>query len=226
MTHGKVYNEAKKAVPAEAVDFQAAAAWLKAHARKNFNETVELHIHLGVDPSKSEQSVRGSVVLPAGSPKQKKVLVFASSQSEQHAAQEAGAAIVGGEELINKIAADGGIEADITVATPEMMPKIAKVARILGPKGLMPNPKSGTVTPNPAAVIKELAAGKLNFKMDSLGNIHEAIGKCDWEADRLVANGKALLEAVRAARPAAAKGELIRSVTMTSTMGSGIKIAR
>jgi large subunit ribosomal protein L1 len=224
--HGKIYKKTKEKVPAEIVDLTQAIDFVKENARKTFVETVELHVRLGVTKGKSEQMVRGSVVLPGGSPKQKRVLVFASGAAEQKAARDAGAVIVGGDELIAEIVAKGAVDADIAIATPDMMPKIAKVARVLGPKGLMPNPKTGTVSANPADVIKELSAGKLSFKMDQLGNIHEAVGKADWDTEKISANITAVLDAIRAARPAGIKGELIKTVAIKSTMGPAVKISR
>ena len=221
----KAYQAVKEQVPAEAIDVVTAVAFIKEHARKSFAETVEMHIKLGIDVEKSDQFVRGTVVLPAGAAKQKRVAVFTADSEQQDAATKAGATIVGGEELVKQVVADGKLDADITVATPEMMPKIAPAARVLGPQGLMPNPKTGTVSDKPADVVAELAAGKLSFKMDQLGNIHEAIGKTDWEADKLAANGKALLEAVRQARPSTAKGEFIKTVTLATTMGPGVRVS-
>lgn len=222
---GSLYQKAKEQAPTAAVDFETAITFVKEHARTSFVETVELHLNLGVDPGKSDQMVRGTVVLPGGAATQKRVAVFTTDVTQQAAATAAGAAIVGGEELVAQVVKEEKLEADIVIATPEMMPKIARAARILGPQGLMPNPKTGTVTPDPASAVKELAAGKLSFKMDQHGNIHEAIGKVDWEQTRLVDNAIAILEAVKKARPATTKGELIRSVTIASTMGPGIRVA-
>jgi len=222
---GKKYRESKKNIPNEAQQLAAAVEIVKKNAGAKFDETVEVHIRLGVDPSKSDQLVRSSVTLPAGSPKQKKVVVFTENAAVQKAAEEAGATKVGGVELINEIAANGSLDADLTIATPDMMPKVAKVAKVLGPKGLMPNPKTGTVTPDPAAVVKDMLSGKVFFKMDQLGNIHEAVGKASWDAAKLTANAKALLDAVQAARPGAMKGQLIKSVTLKSTMSPGVRVA-
>lgn len=221
---GKNYKIVKEKASAEVVDLATAITFLQENSRKKFDETVELHVHLGVDPEKSDQMVRGEVTLPAGSPKERRIAVFTEDAAAAAAAKAAGAAMVGGEELIAQVAEDGDLEADITVATPEMMPKIAKVARVLGPKGLMPNPKVGTVSPDPAKVVRELAGGKVSFKMDTLGNIHEAIGKLSWPAEKLAQNAEAWLAAIRASRPAPAKGEFFRSVTVKSTMSPGIKI--
>ncbi|MDP3997577.1 MAG: 50S ribosomal protein L1 [bacterium] len=222
---GKTYRKTKEQAPTKAVDLTSAVGFIKEHVRKSFNETIELHVRLGIDTKKSDQTVRGNVVLPGGSPKQKRIVVFAASAVDQKAAQLAGATLAGGEDLIDKIAKEGKLSADLTVAVPTLMPKIAKIARILGPQGLMPNPKTGTVSPDPAGVVKKLMAGQASFKMDQQGNIHEAIGKADWEEKRIIANATVLLDAIRAARPTTAKGEFIKSVTLSSTMGPGIKIA-
>lgn len=219
----KLYQKTKNVLPKEAVDLETAINFLKAHARSSFDETIEIHIHLNIGPSQSEHAVRGQVVLPGGAPKNKRVAVFVADSAQAKAAQEAGATIVGGEELIAKIAERGSLDADITVASPDLMPKIATIARILGPKGLMPNPKTGTVSPQPAKVVQELLHGRLSFKMDALGNIHEAIGKASWEAARITANATAIIEAVKQARPPAFKGQLIKAVTLASTMSPGIR---
>ncbi len=221
---GKLMKKIKEKLSAGPHDLAAAVAFLQENKRSSFNETIELHVHLGINPTKSDQMVRGSVVLPAGAPKQKRIAVFTNDTTVGKAAQKAGAALVGGDELIEQVATENKLDADITIATPDMMPKIAKVARILGPQGLMPNPKTGTVTPDPAKAVQELSSGKLSFKMDQQGNIHESIGKADWEAKKIIANAQALLDAIRQNRPAAAKGELIKRVTISSTMGPGIKI--
>lgn len=183
---------------------------LKEQPKRKFDETVEVHIRLGIDPKKSEQMVRGSVNLPSGAPKQKKVVVIKNDDAST--------------KLLAEIEKNGSLDADVVIATPDMMPKIAKVARILGPKGLMPNPKTGTVTPNPEEVIKELAGGKLSFKMDQLGNIHEAVGKASWEAEKISANIQALLEAVKAVRPATSKGNFLKTIVIKTTMSPAIRV--
>lgn len=221
---GKTYKAVKEKAPQQA-SLAEAVTFLKENTRSNFDETVELHVKLGIDPSKSDQIVRGSVQLPSGTPKQKKIAVFTADAKQQEAAKAAGATIVGGDELIQQVIENGTLDADITIAAPDMMPKLAKAARILGPKGLMPNPKTGTVTPEVDKVVQELAAGKLSYKMDQLGNIHEAIGKASWEADKIQANAQALLSSLIAARPASTKGEFIKSATLALTMSPGVKVA-
>jgi large subunit ribosomal protein L1 len=222
---GKLYKAVKEKTPQQVVDLETAVAFLKEHARSTFDETVEIHVLLGVQPQKSDQMVRGSVVLPHGTPKKKRIAVFTDDTALQKAAKDAGAKIVGGDDLIADVQSNGALEADVTVATPNMMPKIARIAKILGPKGLMPNPKTGTVTPDVAKAVQELAGGKVAFKMDQLGNIHEAVGKVSWDAKKIQENTAALLEAVRASRPATQKGEFIRSVTVKSTMSPAVRIA-
>jgi len=223
---GKKYNSLKKEVPAQAVSITDAVEWLKKNVQSKFDQTVEVTVRLGVDVGKSDQMVRSFVTLPGGSPKQKKLIVFTEDTTKQEAAKAAGATIVGGKELIDSISKDGSIDADMAIATPDMMPKIAKVARILGPKGLMPNPKTGTVTADPVPTIKELLAGKMSFKMDTLGNIHEPVAKLSWETDRIVKNVEAMLEAVVQARPNTVKGQFLKGMYLKSTMSPAITLAR
>lgn len=222
---GKKYNELKAKLPQTAVAVSEAVGALKINITGKFDQTVELHINLGVDPKKSDQMVRGSVTLPAGSPSKKHIVVLTEDASLQKAAKEAGAAQAGGIALIEQIAKDGALEADLVVATPDMMPKIAKVARILGPKGLMPNPKTGTVNPNPVIAVQELMSGKTMFKMDQLGNVHEAVGKVSWEADKITANVDALLEALRTLRPSSSKGQFIRRAYLKTTHSPAVTLA-
>ena len=190
-------------------DIATAVKEIKEAAKATFDETVEVHVHLGVDPEKSDQMVRGSVTLPAGTPKQKKVVVVDDTT---------------GEALIAQIEKEGTVDADIVVATPSMMPKLAKVAKILGPQGLMPNPKTGTVSDKPDDVVKELEGGKVSFKMDKTGNVHEAVGKASWEAEKLEQNVSALIEAVKAAKPASAKGTYLKSISVCTTMGRAARV--
>jgi large subunit ribosomal protein L1 len=220
----KTYQHIKEKMPVQAVDLAEGIKILKEQARRKFDETVELHVCLRVDSSKSDHTVRGMLTLPAGAIKEPRIIVIAKTQEEQRAAQEAGALQTGGEELIEEIAAAGKVEADSIIATPAMMPKIAKVAKILGPQGLMPNPKTGSVTPDPVAAVKELKAGKISFKMDQHGNIHLPVAKLSWDTAKIMANSKAALEAIMAAKPAAFRGQLIGNVTIKSTMSPGIKV--
>lgn len=222
---GKNYKGIKEKAPAEAVDVAAAVTFLKENVTGKFDQTIELHVKLGVDHTKSDQMLRATVTLPSGTAKQKKIAVLADEPKEQEQAREAGATIVGGDNLIKEIESTGKLDADIVVATPAMMPKISKVARVLGPQGLMPNPKTGTVSADPAAVVRELAAGKVTFKMDALGNIHETVGKVSWDAAKTVANVVALMTAIRSARPTTMKGQLIKSVTLKATMSPAVRVA-
>lgn len=209
----------------EVMSLATAVQFLKDNARAKFDETVELHIVLGVDAGKSEQSVRGSVVLPAGTPKQKRVAVFTTDEAKQTEAKNAGAVMVGGDTLIADIEKNGISDIDITIATPDMMAKIAKIAKVLGPKGLMPNPKTGTVTPDVAKAVAELAAGKVSFKMDSQGNVHGAIAKASWSVEKMETNARAFIEAVRAVRPATQRGEFMKKIVLKTSMSPAIRIS-
>ncbi len=219
----KSYQAIKEKVPSEAVDISAAVSFLKENARRRFDETVEVHINLDVDPSKSDQLVRGTVSLPAGAAKQQKIVVFTDDVALRRRLAGDGVA-AGGEELIDQIVADGALDADATMATPEMMPKVAKAARILGPRGLMPNPKAGTVSSDPVGAVRDLRSGRISFKADQQGNIHAAVGKVSWDASSIVANIREFIKAVKAARPPAVAGQLIRSVSLASTMGPAIRV--
>lgn len=221
---GKNYKAAQEKMGNEPLVIGAAVALLKEHVKGKFDQTVEIHMNLGVDVSKSDQSVRGSVVLPHGTPKPKRVVVLTNDSAKRKEASEAGAVQVGSDDIIDAILKTGDIDADVIVATPDMMPKIAKAAKTLGPKGLMPNPKTGTVTPDVAAAVRELMGGKVSFKMDQTGNIHEAVGKVSWEASQIAENAQAVVAAVRSARPSSQKGEFIRKVVLKSTMSPAIRI--
>lgn len=224
MKHGKIYQDSIKAVdvkkyyePKEALDKVLETAKAK------FDETVELHVRLGVDPKQADQQVRGTVVLPNGTGKTVKVLVIARGDKAE-AAQAAGADIVGAEEIIAKIMSEGFLDFDVVITTPDMMGQLGRVAKILGPKGLMPSPKSGTVTMDVVKAIKETKAGKVEYRLDKTAIIHCPIGKKSFGADKLAENFDALMEAIVKAKPAAAKGVYIKSVTLASTMGPGIKV--
>ncbi|MDP3685866.1 MAG: 50S ribosomal protein L1 [bacterium] len=213
-----------KEKPSGSLSLPDAVSFVQKHANAKFDETVELHAHLGVDPQKSDQAVRGTVVLPHGAPSSVRVAVFTDDRALQKSAEEAGADLVGGKELIETVKTKGKLDADVAVATPDTMKDLAAVAKILGPKGLMPNPKTGTIGPDPAKIVRELKGGKTAFKMDDSGNVHLAVGKASWPEEKLVANTRAALDALRQARPAAAKGDFLKSVTVTSTMGVGIRV--
>lgn len=192
-------------------------------AKANFDETVEVHVRLGVDGRHADQQVRGALVLPHGTGKSKKVLVFAKGDKAKEA-EDAGADYVGAEELAQRIQSEGWFDFDVIVATPDMMGVVGRLGRLLGPKGLMPNPKSGTVTMDVGKALEEIKAGKVEYRLDKANIVHTAIGKVSFGKDKLADNFYALIEAIVKARPAAAKGQFLRSVTVTSTMGPGIKI--
>ena len=224
MKHGKKYAEAAKLVD-RTVAYEAAEAiaLVKKTAVAKFDETVEVHIRTGCDGRHADQQVRGAVVLPHGTGKTVRVLVFAKG-AKLDEATAAGADFVGGEELIPKIQKDGWLDFDVVVATPDMMGVVGRLGKVLGPKGLMPNPKAGTVTMNVAQAIKDIKAGKIEYRLDKTNIIHVPIGKASFGAEKLTENFNALLEAVVKAKPAAAKGQYIRSCVVTATMGPGVKI--
>ena len=224
MKKGKKYLENLKLVdttktyePSEAIEL------VKKTAKAKFNETVEAHIKLGVDSRHADQQVRGAVVLPHGTGKKVRVLVFAKGDKAKEA-ENAGAEFVGAEELVPKIQNDNWFEFDVVVATPDMMGVVGRLGKVLGPKGLMPNPKAGTVTIDVAKAIADIKAGKIEYRLDKTNIIHCPIGKASFNEENLKDNFKVLLEAVIKAKPSAAKGQYLRSVTIASTMGPGIKI--
>jgi len=219
---GKNIDRARKLIEARPYKLEEAAELLrKAHFVK-FDETVELVLNLGVDPKQSDQMVRGTVVLPHGLGKSKRVLVIASGDKVREA-QEAGADFVGGDDMVQKIS-EGWTDYDAVIATPDMMKSAGKLGKVLGPRGLMPNPKTGTVTFELAKAIKEVKAGKVEFRVDKTGIIHSPVGKISFTAQHLAGNAHALLEAILKAKPAAAKGKFVKKITLTSTMGPGILI--
>ena len=219
---GKNIDRARKLVEARPYRLEEAAELLrKAHFVK-FDETVELVLNLGVDPKQSDQMVRGTVVLPHGLGKSKRVLVIASGEKVREA-QEAGADFVGGDDMVQKIS-DGWTDYEAVIATPDMMKSAGRLGKVLGPRGLMPNPKTGTVTFEVAKAVKEIKAGKVEFRLDKTGIIHSPVGKISFTAKNLAENAAALLSAVVKAKPAAAKGKYVKKITLTSTMGPGIPI--
>src|SRR5437660_1590418 len=219
---GKKYAVARKLVEKPAYTLADAMPLVKKAAFAKFDETVELAMRLGVDPKHADQMVRGTVVLPHGLGKSKKVLAIAGGD-KQREASEAGADHVGGEEMVEKIQG-GFMDFDAVVATPDMMRAVGKLGKVLGPRGLMPNPKTGTVTMNIAQAVKEIKAGKVEFRVDKTGIIHAPVGKISFPAQSLIENAHALVDSVVKAKPAAAKGKFLKSVTMSSTMGPGITI--
>jgi len=219
---GKNINKARKLVEARPYRLEEAAELLrKAHFVK-FDETVELVLNLGVDPKQSDQMVRGTVVLPHGLGKSKRVLVIASGEKVREA-QEAGADFVGGDDMVEKIQ-QGWTDYEAVIATPDMMKSAGRLGKVLGPRGLMPNPKTGTVTFEIARAVKEIKAGKVEFRLDKTGIIHSPVGKISFSAQQLAGNAQALLAAIQKAKPAGAKGKYIKNITLTSTMGPGISI--
>lgn len=220
---GKKYAEKVKLVErTKLYDLEEAIELTKKTAYAKFDETVELHINLDVDPRHSEQAVRGMVVLPYGSGKTKKVAVITKGEKIREA-EASGADFVGSEELINKIS-QGWREFDCLIATPDMMKDLAKLGKILGPKGLMPNPKSGTVTMDITRAVKEIKGGRIEFKIDSYGIVHSPIGKISFPKEKLVENAKTLIDAILRAKPPTVKGQYLKSITLSTTMGPGIKI--
>ncbi len=213
----------KKIEPAKTYSLEEAVALVKQTAKAKFDETVEIHIRLGVDAKKGDQNVRGTVSLPHGTGKSKKVVVVAKGEKVKEA-QAAGADEAGDADIIEKIS-KGWMDFDVLVSTPDAMKDLTKLAKTLGPKGLMPNPKSGTVTFDIARTVKELKAGRIEFKMDAYGIIHAILGKASFPEAKIVENARVVLDAVHAARPSTAKGTFVRSVTLTSTMGPGVPVA-
>jgi large subunit ribosomal protein L1 len=225
MSHatGKKYKDATKRydrmafhTPAEAVDL------VKSLAPAKFDETVELAVRLGVDPRKADQMVRGTVALPSGTGKNVRVAVFAAGEQAE-AARAAGAEIVGADDLVALVEADK-MDWDVSIATPDMMALVGRVGRKLGPRGLMPNPKTGTVTPDVAKAVAEVKGGRVEYRTDKFGNVHVPVGKVSFDRKALLANVRAVLDELQRAKPAASKGKYVRSVTMASTMGPGVKI--
>jgi len=220
---GKQYESARKQVEAKEYPLEEAVPLLQKIKFAKFDETVEVHMRLGVDPKHADQMVRGTVLMPNGLGKSKTVLVIASGD-KQREATEAGADFVGGEDMVNKIQSEGWTAFDAVVATPDMMRSVGKLGKILGPRGLMPNPKTGTVTVDVAKAVKEVKAGKVEFRVDKTGIIHAPVGKVSFSAVKLVENASSLITAVIKAKPAVAKGKYVKSATICSTMGPGVSI--
>jgi len=224
MKHGKKYQEAAKAIDRQTLyDVPEALDLVKNSAVAKFDETVEVHIRTGCDGRHADQQIRGAVVLPNGTGKSVRVLVFAKGEKEKEAL-EAGADFVGAEELIPKIQNENWFEYDVVVATPDMMGVVGRLGKILGPKGLMPNPKAGTVTMDVAKAIAEIKAGKIEYRLDKANIVHCPIGKASFTNEQLQENFKALTDAIIKARPAALKGTYLKSITLASTMGPGVKV--
>ena len=221
-TRGKRYRAAREQIERRPYPIEAAVARVKSLDAAKFNESVDISMHLGVNPKHADQMVRGTVVLPHGTGKSKRILVIAGGEKVREA-DEAGADFVGGEDMVEKIQG-GWLDFDAVVATPDMMKHVGRLGRILGPRGLMPNPKTGTVTFDVAPAIQAIKAGKVEFKVDRGGCIHGPVGKLQFGAEQLVENAQAFINAIAKAKPAAAKGKYIRSVTLSTTMGPGVRV--
>src|SRR6476619_2739447 len=219
---GKKFTAARQQVPERPHTIEDAIPLMQKVKFAKFDETVEIALRLGVDPKHADQMVRGTVVLPHGLGKTKRVLAIAGGDKQKDA-QEAGADFVGGEELVDKIQA-GWMDFDAVVATPDVMRAVGKLGKVLGPRGLMPNPKTGTVTTDIAKAVQEIKAGKVEFRVDKTGIIHAPVGKASFPATNLIANAHALVDSIVKAKPAAAKGKYLKTVTVSSTMGPGIRI--
>jgi large subunit ribosomal protein L1 len=220
---GKKYLAAAQQVQQRDYNLEEAVPLVQKIKFTKFNETVEIHLRLGVDPKHADQMVRGTVVLPNGLGKSKKVLVIASGDKIREA-EAAGADYFGGEEMVNKIQAENWMDYDAVVATPDMMRSVGRLGKVLGPRGLMPNPKTGTVTTDVAKAVQEVKAGKVEFRVDKTGVIHAPVGKVGFETPKLLENAETLINAVVRAKPAAAKGKYVKSATLCSTMGPGVRI--
>ena len=224
MKHGKKYQDAKKLIDAaKQYDPEEAVELVKQISKAKFDETIEMSIRLGVDPRHADQQVRGTVVLPHGTGKKVKVLVFAKADKAKEA-EAAGADYVGDADLVAKIQSENWFDFDACVATPDMMPVIGRIARLLGPKGLMPNPKSGTVTMDVTKAVHDIKAGKVEYRVDKTSICHCPIGKASFDSDKLVENQRVLMEAIIKAKPATAKGTYVRSLYMSTTMGPSIRL--
>jgi large subunit ribosomal protein L1 len=220
---GKKYQSARKQIETREYQLEEAVPLLQKIKFAKFDETVEVHMRLGVDPKHADQMVRGTVLMPNGLGKSKKVLVIASGDKQKEA-EEAGADFVGGEDMVNKIQSESWTDFDAVIATPDMMRSVGKLGKILGPRGLMPNPKTGTVTPEVGKAVREVKAGKVEFRVDKTGIIHAPVGKISFAADKLTENAASLITAVIKAKPAVAKGKYVRSATICSTMSPGVSI--
>ncbi|MBL8233100.1 MAG: 50S ribosomal protein L1 [Bryobacterales bacterium] len=220
---GKKFLAASKLVEARDYSLEEAVPLVQKIKFAKFDETVEVHMRLGVDPKHADQMVRGTIVLPNGLGKSKKVLVIASGDKIREAL-ESGADFAGGEEMVNKIQTENWMDYDAVVATPDMMRSVGRLGKILGPRGLMPNPKTGTVTADVVKAVQEVKAGKVEFRVDKTGVIHAPVGKVSFATDKLLENASTLIGAVVRAKPAAAKGKYVKSLTLCSTMGPGVHI--
>lgn len=220
--HGKKYEEARSRVSDEGYDLPEAVALAQSSAYAKFDETLEVAMRLGVDPRHADQMVRGTVVLPHGTGRSKRVLVFAAGEKMKEA-EAAGADFIGGKDMADKVQG-GWMDFDAVVATPDMMKEVGKLGRVLGPRGLMPNPKVGTVTFDVGKAVEEIKAGKVEFRVDKTGILHAGVGKVSFETEKLIQNTRAFVQAVLRARPSAAKGKYVCSATVATTMGPGVSL--
>jgi large subunit ribosomal protein L1 len=224
MSHSRRYNEVTKTIERnQEYSLEEAVKQVKANATAKFDETIELTANLGVNPKHADQQVRGTVVLPHGTGKKMKVLVFAQGEKAKEA-EEAGADYVGAEELAEKIQKENWVDFDVTIATPDMMRVVGRLGRLLGPRGLMPNPKTGTVTMDIEKTVQEFKAGKIEYRVDRAGVIHAPIGKASFTEEALTGNARELIQALMRARPSSAKGTYVQSMHLTSTMGPSVKL--
>lgn len=222
--HGKKFTDAAKQIDRNALyEPDEAFTLLKKVAPAKFDETIEVAVRLGVDPRHADQQVRGAVVLPYGTGKTRTVLVFAKGDKAKEAS-DAGADFVGAEDMVEKIQKEGWLGFDVAIATPDMMGTVGKLGRILGPRGLMPNPKTGTVTFDVDRAVKEVKAGKIEYRVDKAGNIHAPIGRVSFDNEKLLENLRTLIDTLVRAKPAAAKGQYLKNISLSSTMGPGIKV--
>ena len=225
MKKGKKYIKAMELVEKHhAYTKQEAIELVQKTSTSNFDGSVEIAVRLNVDTKKTDQQVRGALVLPNGTGKAKRVLVLTKNDAQSKAAKDAGAEFVGGEDLIDKIAKENWLDFDVIIATPEMMPLLGKIGKLLGPRGLMPNPKTGTVTTDVAKAIEDVKKGRIEFRTDSYGNVHAIIGKVSFDAAKLVENLDAFMNVIIKSKPTTVKGQFIKNVSVSSTMGPGIKI--
>ena len=222
-TTGKKYRAAASKIEDRPYELKEAITAIADSAYAKFDETVEVHMRLGVDPRHADQMVRGTIVLPHGTGKTMRVAVIAAGEKIKDA-EAAGAEIVGGDDLVERIAG-GFLEFDALVATPDMMKGVGRLGKVLGPRGLMPNPKTGTVTPNPAKAVEDIKGGKIEFRVDKHANIHLIVGKLSFGVDKLTENAKALIDAVQKAKPSAAKGKYVKAIHMASTMGPSVSVS-
>jgi len=220
---GKKYKSAKEAIPAEKQSKSEAISLCKSNASANFDESVDVAFSLGIDTKDAEQNIRTTVSLPNGTGKDVRIAVFAGGEALTEA-ESAGAEIVGGKELATKVASEQKIDADIVISTPEMMAEVGQLGKILGPQGLMPNPKTGTVTPNVAKAVEDFKKGKVEIKNDKLGNVHLSIGKVSFDDTKLAENLEEVIAVLTKAKPSSSKGEFIKNVHMSSTMGPSISV--